>query len=259
MKMGKSPRFQICTFSLLFVAALVIPSATCSYFLGSGLSPFAFTVSILVLSTVFIFTFKHRINKASAQNPVPNENPINGLAKYENPICDFARNERPICDLERSICHSEVEKNLEQEEVPEESEIGVSKEEDVQSDSEESSAGDSVSSESFELDWIYGSNKNEDQKSMIFTSESVSEQEEEDGLIEIAIPCSDSVPLSEEKETLKQRKQSSLSKFLPESLIKQQDLLELLADINEVNEEENLIEIDLSMGSIKCSRLEIEA
>jgi hypothetical protein len=39
---------------------------------------------------------------------------------------------------------------------------------------------------------------------------------------------------------------------LPESIFRQQGLMELFAEIAEVNEEENLIEIDLSMGSIKC-------
>lgn len=39
----------------------------------------------------------------------------------------------------------------------------------------------------------------------------------------------------------------------------QQSLMELLAEFNEMFEEENLIEIDISMGSIKCSRFEIEA
>ncbi|XP_044473458.1 uncharacterized protein LOC123201917 [Mangifera indica] len=68
------------------------------------------------------------------------------------------------------------------------------------------------------------------------------EDEDEDGLIEITIP------------------NSKPSEFLPQSIFYQQGLMELLADINGVNEEEeNLIEIDISMGSIKYSRFEIEA
>ncbi|GAB4859328.1 hypothetical protein Ancab_010791 [Ancistrocladus abbreviatus] len=39
----------------------------------------------------------------------------------------------------------------------------------------------------------------------------------------------------------------------------QQTLMDLLAEINEMNEEENLIEIDISRGSIKCPRFEIQA
>jgi hypothetical protein len=38
----------------------------------------------------------------------------------------------------------------------------------------------------------------------------------------------------------------------------QQSLMELLEEFNEMYEEENLIEIDISIGSIKCSRFEIE-
>ncbi|WRX29459.1 hypothetical protein QQP08_021946 [Theobroma cacao] len=53
---------------------------------------------------------------------------------------------------------------------------------------------------------------------------------------------------------------SNLPPILPESIFKQQqDLVDFLAEINEVNEEENLIEIDISIGSIKCPRFEIEA
>ncbi|KAM6572155.1 hypothetical protein CsatA_016235 [Cannabis sativa] len=43
------------------------------------------------------------------------------------------------------------------------------------------------------------------------------------------------------------------------NIFRQRSLMELLAEINEMNEEENLIEIDISMGSIKCSRFEIQA
>ncbi|XP_062104827.1 uncharacterized protein LOC133816242 [Humulus lupulus] len=43
------------------------------------------------------------------------------------------------------------------------------------------------------------------------------------------------------------------------NIFRERSLMELLAEINEMNEEENLIEIDISMGSIKCSRFEIQA
>ncbi|GMG98757.1 hypothetical protein Nepgr_000597 [Nepenthes gracilis] len=36
-------------------------------------------------------------------------------------------------------------------------------------------------------------------------------------------------------------------------------MMELQAEINEMNEEDNLMEIDITMGSIKCSRFEIKA
>ena len=80
--------------------------------------------------------------------------------------------------------------------------------------------------------------------------------DDEDSLIEIALPGQRSAYSKEEP---KQKPQSNLPDYLPESILQQQGLEELLAEIHEVNEEENLIEIDISIGSIKCSRFEIEA
>ncbi|ONK60547.1 uncharacterized protein A4U43_C08F19740 [Asparagus officinalis] len=47
-----------------------------------------------------------------------------------------------------------------------------------------------------------------------------------------------------------------LPEFSPELLFKKHGLLDLLS---EINEEDNMIEIDIKMGSIKCSRVEIKA
>ncbi|KAK7276963.1 hypothetical protein RIF29_18112 [Crotalaria pallida] len=75
--------------------------------------------------------------------------------------------------------------------------------------------------------------------------------EEEDSLIEIKLPSSHLNGLIEDAGP--QRKmESNLTVFLPESIFKQQGLLELLAEINEMNEDDSLIEIDISMGSSKC-------
>ncbi|KAF2292447.1 hypothetical protein GH714_022893 [Hevea brasiliensis] len=78
---------------------------------------------------------------------------------------------------------------------------------------------------------------------------------DEESLIEIALPSGHYIGHKEG---------FNLQKKLPDfttagSLFKQHGLMELLAEINEMNEEENLIEIDISMGSIKCPRFEIEA
>ena len=69
------------------------------------------------------------------------------------------------------------------------------------------------------------------------------EDEEEDSLIEINLPSSHFSDLIEDP---KQKLQSKLS----DSIFKQQGLMEFLADINDMIEDENLIEIDISMGSI---------
>ncbi|GKV18283.1 hypothetical protein SLEP1_g28688 [Rubroshorea leprosula] len=87
---------------------------------------------------------------------------------------------------------------------------------------------------------------------------------DEDSLIEISLPSGHYV--NHGKEIQQQPNKLSMQpKFpeyrtLPESIFQQRSLMQLLSELNnEVNEEDNLIEIDISMGSIKCSRFEIEA
>ncbi|XP_022632510.1 uncharacterized protein LOC106779972 [Vigna radiata var. radiata] len=70
---------------------------------------------------------------------------------------------------------------------------------------------------------------------------------DEDSLIEIALPSGHFVNNNNNCCSLQQKKRE---------LSAHDTLMELLA---EFNEEENLIEIDIAMGSIKCSRFEIEA
>ncbi|RVW95074.1 hypothetical protein CK203_025663 [Vitis vinifera] len=81
---------------------------------------------------------------------------------------------------------------------------------------------------------------------------------DEDSLIEIALLSGHYV--DPKQEDPKFNSQKKLPDFTPDSIFQQHStLMELLAEMNEMNEEENLIEIDISMGSIKCSRFEIEA
>jgi hypothetical protein len=79
---------------------------------------------------------------------------------------------------------------------------------------------------------------------------------DEESLIEIALPSGQYVG---EKLKVNKQQQKVAADFSPESFFQPHCLMELLSDINEMNEEDNLIEIDISMGSIKCSRFEIEA
>ncbi|XP_027939544.1 uncharacterized protein LOC114193802 [Vigna unguiculata] len=64
--------------------------------------------------------------------------------------------------------------------------------------------------------------------------------EDEDGLIEIKLP------------------NNHFSELWPECFFKQQGFTELLAEINEMNEDENLIEIDIYKGSTKHQDLRLE-
>lgn len=86
---------------------------------------------------------------------------------------------------------------------------------------------------------------------------------DDDSLIEIDLPGGHYVhPEEDEPNICHLQMQQKLPNFFPDSIFRQQsftDMFSEITEINEVNEEENLIEIDISMGSIKCSRFEIEA
>ncbi|CAA3019146.1 Hypothetical predicted protein [Olea europaea subsp. europaea] len=81
--------------------------------------------------------------------------------------------------------------------------------------------------------------------SILSDDESSTEVDDEDYLIEI--------PLPEQVTSLKQGKKKldtdELLDLLPESLLEQEGLAQLLS---EINGEDNLIEIDVSVGSIRC-------
>ncbi|XP_073103963.1 uncharacterized protein [Elaeis guineensis] len=80
---------------------------------------------------------------------------------------------------------------------------------------------------------------------------------DDDNLIEIEIPHGNYVATGESKSQLTPELRGGfLLDFLPETVCRQHGLMELLS---EINEEDNLIEIDIARGSIKCSRVGIKA
>lgn len=119
---------------------------------------------------------------------------------------------------------------------------------DLESDSslpsDSESSTDSIICESFEIDHqnVYSSEilafdiVDDDDHSDVEEDE-----DEEDSLIEIQLP---SFHFSEES---KQKLESKLPDFMPEYIFKQQGLMELLEEMNDMNEDENLIEIDIAM------------
>ncbi|MED6106290.1 hypothetical protein PIB30_003701 [Stylosanthes scabra] len=75
---------------------------------------------------------------------------------------------------------------------------------------------------------------------------------DEDSLIEIALPSGHYLG--------QQKRRRELSSAAEALFSHHQSLMELLSELNnDMSEEENLIEIDISMGSIKYSRFEIKA
>ncbi|GFZ05399.1 hypothetical protein Acr_17g0009710 [Actinidia rufa] len=119
----------------------------------------------------------------------------------------------------------------------------ISSLDDSFSESDQSIDESSVTDQDSEADWPYYSGNVGPRR-----DDSDGSISDEESLIEIALPSGHYVGPEKEEAKLSSQKEQ---KF--------QSPMEFLADINEVNEEDNLIEIDISMGSIKCSRFEIEA
>ncbi|XWS09675.1 hypothetical protein CRYUN_Cryun39dG0009400 [Craigia yunnanensis] len=240
LNMVKTTEDQICSPFYLFkpyllCVALLVPSIVLTSFLGLGFYPILFTIPILILSTSFLVTFTKKRNVVLVENPASKKLQVEDEEKVLQPV------------LMETVSESDATQKAD---------IGIVHEFQIESldlTSETGSSDDSGTSENLVLNWMISGNVEQNPE---ISDDSTSEDDEE-GLIEIAIPGSDhSSGLNEEP---KQNLQSNLPTFLPESIFKQQDLVDQLAEMNEANEEENLIEIDISMGSIKCPRFEIEA
>ena len=225
---------QICSPFYLFkpyllCVAFLVPSIVLTSFLGLGFYPILFTIPILILSTSFLVTFTKKRKVVLVENPASRK-----------------------LQVEEKVVQPVLIETVSESGAAQEADIGIVNEFQVELldlTTESESSDDSGSSENLELNWMISGNV-EQNPEISYDSPS------EEGLIEIAIPSNDSICLSEEP---KENLQSNLPTFFPESIFKQQDRVEILAEMNEVNEEENLIEIDISMGSIKCPRFEIEA
>ncbi|KAJ6401474.1 hypothetical protein OIU84_016808 [Salix udensis] len=125
--------------------------------------------------------------------------------------------------------------------------------EEKEEEEEEEEDGSQIDDEDSEVDWLF--------QDKMFLSRDCSDGSisDEDSLIEISLPSGHYICDHEEEDEVNYNLQKKLPDFAPGSFFKQQGLMEILAELNEMNEEENLIEIDISMGSIKCPRFEIEA
>lgn len=258
MRMGKAAKNQF--FSGLHLPrpsllsqAVLIPTLSFICFLIFGFSSFFVTLPILILSTIFLLTFTKKnmgLDENVGRNP-PSSQEILKEEKVGLDIHQVVGTE----EEERSKLQPILE-NVTQNEEDQHSEKGMiydcqEEVQDIPTDNEGSD--DSVPSEIFELKWTSPSNVGQN---LAVSDSSVSEDDDEDNLIEISFPGSESSGLEEDPD---QNLQSKLQELLPESIFMEQGFRELIEEINEMNEEENLIEIDISMGSIKYSMFEIEA
>ncbi|KAK9691245.1 hypothetical protein RND81_09G184800 [Saponaria officinalis] len=150
-----------------------------------------------------------------------------------SPVIVVHRSKTP-CAEER-LAHSSEERLSSEQNY----ERNLSSSSDALSDSESHDQTTSSSDEFSENDSIFGENVPSNRES--FSDGSISD---EDSLIELALPTG---------HYLEPKRCSDYWSL--ESHFKQQNLGEMLSEMNE----ENLIEIDICMGSIKCSRFGIQA
>ncbi|KAM6552601.1 hypothetical protein CsatB_013363 [Cannabis sativa] len=232
--MEKTPKNHFFN-SILSLILVLFPSLCLAWFLGFGLiiTPILITFPILILSTIFFMTKKIMITL--------DENP-SGISLEKEVITKT----QVVEEFEKLKRYDFYEPSLES--ISENGQIHYEEE-------SEGSSVDSEKSQSFELNWICTSSSSTNVEQDFSISDSsfsdeddYGEEEDYDNLIEINLPERDSSDLKEVEENESKQKLES-----------KQGLMDLLGDINEMNEEENLIEIDISMGSIKCTRFEIKA
>ncbi|XP_010323899.1 uncharacterized protein [Solanum lycopersicum] len=132
-------------------------------------------------------------------------------------------------------------------------ENGVTQIHDLFSESE-SLGGPLSSSEDSDIEWPFSG---ELEQSPLCSDGSISDEE---SLIEIALPSGQFVKDTPKFSFHQQHHQKVVfADLVPQSIFQQHCFMDFLADISDVYEEDNLIEIDISMGSIKCSGFEISA
>lgn len=85
---------------------------------------------------------------------------------------------------------------------------------------------------------------------------SVSDDDDDDDESLIEISLVDGYYVGQEEQCLWKKEQDLLADFLPEFVLDRRDFIDILS---EISEEENMIEIDIARGSIKCANFSIKA
>lgn len=238
-----------------WIAVLVPPYLLFASFSGYGVVSISITTSVLVVSTI-AFTLskqKHKILKESVQEEGTTLNSqVEVIVSHQQPQND---NFGQVEEVKNPRIENGVENFGQVKEVLsfQNPRIGngVSQIHDLYSESESLGGPSSSSSEDSDIDWPF---TGELEQSPLCSDGSISDEE---SLIEIALPSGQFV----KDRSFHQQNQKDLvfADLVPESIFQQHYLMDFLTDISDVYEEDNLIEIDISMGSIKCSGFEIPA
>lgn len=237
---------SMCCFgkSLPWVSGLVlILLMTSANVFGFGILSLLFITSLVVMvSTIFFTLFSKKLLVSCVDNFVQEDQPL-VMSEEEAEV----HQPQPKSDGQ-AIVQKELLEVQEENGVDEIHDYLAAKSADLYSESE-SIDQTFTSEEDSDIEWPYSG---EAPQSPDFSDGSISDEE---SLIEIALPSGQYV-CPKQEDNAKYICQHKLPYFSPEAIFRQHGLMELFA---EFNEEENLIEIDISMGSIKCSRFEIEA
>lgn len=192
-----------------------------------------FTCLFLILSTSVLFTLSKKskvfVKKTVQKHEVLVSTDQKNIHTEEVEVEDVIKTVSTMCTMS---VHDKQECQEEETEVYE-----ILRSSDLYSESDIVDDQFSTNSEDSDLDSPYNISRSQE-----FTDGSISDEE---SLIEIALPSGHYVSSPGFK----------LPSLSAEAMFKQHGLMELLAEFNE----ENLIEIDISMGSIMCPRFEIKA
>ncbi|CAL1384731.1 unnamed protein product [Linum trigynum] len=235
--------------SLLYIALL--SSLATPLFLCYGFSPpLLVSIPVLLLSSIFIYSFSKRLVVTAAVEEEEEEEEADDKPSQGS--------ETIVAVVVPELCVTQKSDN-------EASELHEYQVESTEFPSDgETSSDDSPRNEIFELKWMKHFN-NDACQSLAFCESSASdydgeEVEEDDDLIEICLPPNESSVYADE---LSSTRTYSWGKpgFSNEFVIREEDeegMMEEVEEIDEVNEEDNLMEIDLSIGSIKSSSFHME-
>lgn len=221
-------------------------------FSGYGVLSIFVTSLVLFISTI-IFSFSRQKNEEEPvvvqekeeeeQEEVLHQSSANGQQQC-------SPDSEKLSDEEDKMVKTEISCTISQEKAVQADQIHR----DLYSESESIDYQSSSSDQDSDADWLYSGNLLG--QSPDCSDDSISDEE---SLIEIALPSGHYVgsPKEDPKFSLQQKFQDFGS--IETKVFHQHSIKQLFAEVIDMNEEENLIEIDLSMGSIKCPRFEIEA
>lgn len=271
MNMEKVTKQQIChmlgsifsTFLPITILVLVLFSLFFFFFSVSESSPYLFTLLIALLSTMLLVTLIKK--KGSLPENLAQDNnmhkpelqpSIEAVTQTEaTKQSETAQRQEQKAEAQShsssfqldSESSNIMDENLELNAEIYEQEDDQHSDSSLPSDNESSTTGSIIGGGSFEIDH----SRNQDMNVSDSLDDDDEEEEDEDGLIEIKLASSNFSGLTEDPK-------EKFETDLPEYIFKQQGLMELLAEINEMNEDENLIEIDISKGSTKYQDFRFE-